>query len=143
MTLDTKKFDASIKALIKENNAATKSALYKIGVVIVNEAEPLVPILEGNLVGSASISIGKRVMQFSPEGQAVAPKTGDAKDNELRVGYNMPYAYRLHEFPFNPGPKSKIKGLTKPGYKWMTRTIARLDIPALFKKFYKLKGIIK
>lgn len=145
--IDTSKFEKSIRKLAVENEKATKDALYKVGIAIINKAEPLVPILEGNLVGSASITVGKEVKQYNSQTSdsgisSRPPILAGAKPFELRVGYNMPYAHRLHEYPFNPGPKSKIKGLTKPGYKFLTRAIRQLDIPGLFKRFYKLKDVI-
>jgi hypothetical protein len=144
MKLDTSKFNKSLLEILKKNDKAVNSALYQVGIVIVNRAEPLVPIKEGNLVGSFSISVGKRIyveekVQNGKNAQAPnAPDIKGTNKNELRVGYNMPYAWRLHEFPFKPGEKSREKGVTKPGYKWLTRTIATIDIPKLFTRFYKL-----
>lgn len=149
MRLDVSKFNKSLEKLINENDKATNQALIRVGTAIINATEPLVPVDEGNLVGSFSISVGKVVKQEEKvqNGQnptnPLPPDVKGAVKNELRVGFNMPYAYRLHEYPFNPGVKSKEKGISKPGYKFMTRAIRTLDLPAIFKKFYVLPKVIK
>lgn len=149
IVLDMQKFTKSIIALQEENQKAVKEALYKTGVAIVNKAEPMVPVLEGNLVGSVSITVGTNVKLFQPTAKGKKPEqpnnppTQNALPDELRVSYNMPYAYRLHEFPFNPGPVSRQKGLTRPGYKWLNRAIAQLNIPELIKRFYIIKKVIQ
>jgi hypothetical protein len=109
---------------------ATRNALMQTGFNVLEQAEPLAPIDEGTLIGSGYAQVGSK--SFKKESDT-PPIVTTAKDTELNVGYTVEYAGRLHENPFTPGVKSVNKGLTEPGYKWLTKTIKAINITEMFK----------
>lgn len=119
---------------------STTNALMKTGYRILKEAHYLAPIDHGALVGSGYAQVGKNIV-FNPNKEAASddkppiPDNSDIKDLELRVGYSVPYAAQLHENKFNPGAKSIQKGLTYPGYKWLSKATKKINTKELFKEF--------
>lgn len=134
-------FKNDIAKLIPELREAAKLSLIKTGYRQLIAAEPNVPVLEGFLVGANFVLVtGKKPIvmampkgTFSPTQEAV-PSEGMAP-LELRVGFRMPYALRLHENPFEPGPVSKQKGLSTT-YKFLSKAIDSEDWGKLTNEFF-------
>lgn len=90
------------------------------------------PIMTGNLRGSGSAFLGSEAIgdlsaQF-PTGEQVPSIS--AKPNEITVGFNTPYAARLHETEWVPGGKKPSKqATTNPnitgdvGNKWLEKQL--------------------
>ena len=130
--IDTSKFERKLKTGIK-------NALYKTGYDVLEQAHYLAPIEHGALVGSGYVQVGKNI-HFNPIGEAddgnPPPNPNNKnKELELRVGYSVPYAAQLHDNPFNPGKKSEKKGLSYPGYKWLSNTIKKMDLKKIFREY--------
>ncbi len=118
---------------------STTNALMKTGYRILKEAHYLAPIDHGALVGSGYVQVGKD-LKFNPNKEEANNDTppnpnNDNNDLEMRVGYSVPYAAQLHENKFNPGAKSIQKGLTYPGYKWLSKATKKINTKELFKEF--------
>jgi hypothetical protein len=118
---------------------STTNALMKTGYRILKEAHYLAPIDHGALVGSGYVQVGKD-LKFNPNKEEAdndnpPNPNNDNKDLEMRVGYSVPYAAQLHENKFNPGAKSIQKGLTYPGYKWLSKATKKINTKELFKEF--------
>ena len=101
------------------NKDVIRQGLYETGVNIVNDAirKPPTPrIDEGNLRGSFSISVGKKIMKKGKPkdvSKLLPPYVDGASDLELRVGFNVSYAKIMEtgvrdEKEIGLGPKSKL-----------------------------------
>lgn len=132
ITVDAGKLTKGLDDYFDSVKRATTNSLVKTGYTILDAAEPKAPIDEGTLIGSGYVQVGAKT--FQNDSTTPKPQT-TAKDTQLNVGYTVEYAAKLHENPFNPGAKSKQKGLVEPGYKWLINAARKLDIVNIFKEF--------
>jgi hypothetical protein len=111
IALDTRQFDAAMQRLVKEAMpAAIKEGMGKAASQLLNDAvmqSPTVPLDEGTLRGSAFVFVdgtppripvsvpGKTRPKFVPAPSAAFGK--EDKKTVAIVGFNTPYAARLHE----------------------------------------------
>lgn len=130
--LNAGKFEQRLNDYLPQFQQKVKNALVQTGFLVLDEAEKKAPIDEGTLIGSGFVQVGKSTV-FQKEG--TKPSSSGIKDTELRVGYTVDYAAKLHENPFNPGAKSIEKGLTHPGYKWLRNAAKSFDIKKKFKEY--------
>ena len=101
-----------------------KKAWGAVGLQLLNNtvngspAEPVVPpIMHGYLRGSGSVFIGSELLATSDKfgetnhsGDAKPNTSYSGKDMELTIGFNAPYAARMHEGEWKPGPVSQQSG---------------------------------
>lgn len=133
------KFKKSKNDYSKQFKKAATNALAKTGYEILEQAHYMAPIDHGSLVGSGYVQVGNN-LKFNPIGVAASSDSppnpsNNNKDLELRVGYSVPYAAQLHENKFNPGAKSIQKGLSFPGYKWLSKALKKMKPKELFKEY--------
>jgi hypothetical protein len=116
-TFDTREFDMRMNLYDKKQREAGGSALYLAGLDLEKEAKLLVAVKEGTLTGS---------------GVTERPRTvGNAL--EVRVGFNAPYASKVHETMspapgaiMQPGPLTRAKPPTRfgpAGGKYLSRPL--------------------
>ncbi|MCK6381887.1 MAG: HK97 gp10 family phage protein [Leptospiraceae bacterium] len=142
LTMNTDAFIKNLNSLGIEEKI--KKALFKTGVEIIANSEHLIPIDEGTLVGSNSVSVtGKGSVHVPMSDEKIGgsePNTSGMNDLELRIGYNTEYALKLHETDgLMPGAGSQQKGLQGSGafYKYLTRTMDSMDLKKIFSEFLR------
>ena len=108
LTLDISEFVKRNKELEGKLSEAIVRGLKKAGARLAHDTvmeEPKVPLKWGTLRGSLSLHVeGKLVMAGNPErpgGIFGDPNTDEIEEEEATavVGFNVPYATRLHEHP--------------------------------------------
>lgn len=91
VVVDTTEFVARMKLYTKLEEAAELKAMTQIGEDLLKEAGNLSPVDEGTLIGSGS-----------------ADTKRDAQSVVTTVGYNTPYATRVH-YEMVPAPHAKMQ----------------------------------
>ena len=97
-----------VTATIDGNHNAVERTLNALGFLILQDAitKPPTPRIDtGQARGSWSIKVGSKPVIYSdgsiggyskPSGM-LSPETAGMRTYELRVGFNVPYAYNIHE----------------------------------------------
>ena len=141
-SIDLGQFKNDLGKLDEKMDKAIKNALYQSAAEILVLSEPLVPIDEGHLVGSNFIAVtGKSPSSLPlPESKftgqdKLPPPTQGMEKYEVRAGYTMAYAEKLHrDYTLKPGPKSRQKGLIEPIAGFLERVIVPRRIVDEFAK---------
>jgi len=103
---------------------ARDKGLMALGLQLLNNTlngspnEPVVPpIMQGYLRGSGSVFLGKKLLSTSTEfgysetsGKAKPNEIYNGKKNEVTIGFNAPYATKMHETDWEPGKISQQSG---------------------------------
>lgn len=104
LKLDYREFDDRLKKLVEQSAPkAIEQGLGKAGGQWLNDAvmkRPTVPLKEGTLRGSGSVHVNGKFVMESPHGKKGKANTGPTLKGKLdfvQVGFNTPYAARLHE----------------------------------------------
>jgi hypothetical protein len=121
----------SLGKLNDKLDKAIKNALYQSASEILVLSEPYVPIDEGHLVGSNFIAVSGDEPSSLPLPESketgkdkLQPPIEGMEKYEVRCGYTMAYANKLHEDDtLKPGAKSRNKGLSQPMTKYLERVI--------------------
>lgn len=114
----------NLKAAWSADKIARKKGLMALGLQLLNNtingspAEPVVPpILYGYLRGSGSVFLGSELLSKSDKFGYTEKKSNvfpneiyNGKENEVTVGFNAPYAARLHETNWISGKISQQSG---------------------------------
>ena len=141
MIIDSVKFiDRNKKFFDKKRIEAINKALLFTGIEILARSIPFVPIDEGTLTGSGFVVVSSK-KTYTPNSNLIRnkknllpfPEKFNTKNYSMRIGYATTYARRLHENEFEPGAKSKIKGLVTT-YEYLKRVIRPKQDIDLFKK---------
>ena len=92
------------------------------------------PILTGTLRGSASVFFENKLVQQGPNG---ASSISGNNKNTITVVFNTPYAARMHEERWNPGPISKQAG--NVGNKFVSKHVDgdKVDLMKMYAKLIK------
>jgi hypothetical protein len=94
------------------------------------------PIRRGILRASASVFVGNKLIAISThkpkEGTATPNKSHSGKRGHVEIGFNTPYAKKMHEDKLQPGPFSKQSGNSNPGNQWVLAHLKK-DGPDLMK----------
>jgi hypothetical protein len=92
------------------------------------------PILTGTLRGSASVFFENEIIQQGPNGPSSI--SGNNK-NKITVVFNVPYAARMHEGRWNPGPVSQQAG--NVGNKFISKHVDgdKIDLMKMYAKLIK------
>ena len=105
MSINTTQFDMKLRKLADQiKPKAIETGLGRAGLQIMNDAimqSPTVPKEEGWLRGSASVFVNNELSAVSEhgiKGEANLVYT-ESRGLEVVVGFNTPYAARLHESP--------------------------------------------
>lgn len=78
------------------------------------------PVLTGRLRGSGSVFVGSKfIADTNKDGKGTPNTSYQAGEFQITIGFNTPYARRMHEIPFKPGPVSQQSG--DVGNKFLTR----------------------
>lgn len=121
----------------KQEDAAAKVGLQLLNWIVNGSpnSNRVPPLLYGSLYGSGSVFVGSRFISTTPghsESEHKANRSLNEKKTVITVGFNTPYAAKLHEKKFNLGPVSqKTPGV---GYKYIEEHI-KSDGPDLMKFF--------
>jgi hypothetical protein len=118
----------NLPGYFKKDKAAMEKALTAMGLQLLNNvingspSESVVPpIFYGYLRGSGSVFLGKDLLATSEKFGYIESGGKDdvhpnesysGKNNEITIGFNAPYATKMHETDWEPGPKSKQSGDT-------------------------------
>lgn len=97
-----------VKGALDANHNASRKTLNFLGMQIVRDAVMMPPtprIDTGNARGSWSIKVGNDAIKYSDGSIAgyskpknmLSPEVSGMQTYELRVGFNVPYAYAIHE----------------------------------------------
>lgn len=135
--------DEGIARFKKAHDIADQNARIKVGIQLINNivngspgSSIVPPIKSGRLRGSGSVFLGGKLVFVSPlvEGEGTPNLDHKGKKGEITVGFNVPYAAKLHENPFNPGERSIQSGDVAPKF---VESHLRADAKELW-KFYAL-----
>jgi len=121
----------------KSHNIAAKKVGLQLLNYIVNGSPSegvTPPILTGTLRGSASVFLGNELVQQGPNGP---PSTSGNKKDTIRIIFNVPYAARMHEERWNPGPVSQQAG--NVGNKFISKHVDgdKTDLMKMYAKLIK------
>jgi len=111
--------DDGIKAYRKAHKAADDLARIKVGIQLINNvvngspaSSVVPPIKTGRLRGSGSVFYGAKNVYVTPKnkGQGTPNYSYSGRKGVITVGFNTPYAKRLHETEWTPGQVSEQSG---------------------------------
>lgn len=110
MRVDTTAWNKRLQDLAHKADRAWEKGVAEAAGQLLNDAvmqEPTVPLKEGTLRASGSVHVDRKFVDKSPDPDGVGtPNTGE--DDTVKrsrnkvvgtVGFNTPYAARLHEHP--------------------------------------------
>ena len=108
----------------KKNKIANEAGLMALGLQLLNNVvngspneSTVPPIFQGYLRGSGSVFLEKKLLATSAK-YGYTARTADVRPNEsyagrknqVTIGFNAPYATKMHETEWEPGPVSKQSG---------------------------------
>lgn len=117
-TPNTKQVTGFVNDTIDANDKAMIKMLNFLGLQIINDAltKPPTPRIDtGQARGSWSIKVGFLPVKYNDgslgykkASNMLSPETDGMKRYEVRVGFNVPYAYNIHEGVFENGDEMKF-----------------------------------
>jgi len=136
--------DEGLKKYRMAHKRADVRARIKVGIQLINNVvngsarDSVVPPIDtGRLRGSGSVFYGSKLAFVTPKVKGSGTPNYDYKgpDRQITVGFNTPYAARLHETEWTPGQVSEQSG--DVGNKYLERHL-KADGPELMKLYAKL-----